>query len=116
MKFRFKDDGRSMDQVTRDIKQAMDAVQNPQYEPGPGATVPEDLMYHDLPYYESAGDRQAFMAGYNHGEDDASTDPPIPMQYGSPAAVVPDTSLGDYATGYQLGYKGMSLPLLPPGM
>lgn len=116
MKFKFKDDGRSMDQVTKDIKQAMDAAQQPQYDPGPGATTPEDLMYHDLPYYEAAGDRQVFMAGYNHGADDASEDPPAPMRYGSPVAALPDTSLDDYATGYQLGYAAMSRPLLPPGM
>ena len=103
---KFNDDGRSMDQVARDIKIALATSQVPVVAPGE-TEVPDLSPITELPYYNAAQDKDIFMAGYNSGADDAAFDlaPDYSVEDGEDD---PSTSLDDYATGYVLGYAAFS--------
>ena len=126
---KFRHDGRSMDQVSRDIEAALSPKPEKQYyarplpagmktqrqepvHPTAGETItsltqPADLSREELSYYNNAQDKDVFMAGYNAGADDGAEDEP--MKYGSEdSANDPSTSMDDYASGYRLGYVAFS--------
>lgn len=126
---KFRHDGRSMDQVSRDIKAGPSPQPEKKYyarplpagmktqQPAPvdqsaGETItsltqPADLSREELSYYNNAQDKDVFMAGYNAGADDGADDEP--MKYGSEDSDNdPNTSMDDYATGYRLGYIAFS--------
>lgn len=125
---KFRDDGRSMDQVQRDIASAMagrpylggsksthqrplastvrrrDRAHHLLTAPPPvGESEPADLSpITELPHYNAAQNKELFMLGYNDGADDAALDFP-------PDYPIDDLSTSnDYTMGYQLGYTAFS--------
>ena len=65
----------------------------------PVESVPEDLSYDDQKDYDRAEDKDAFMKGYNVGQDDAANDKEIEDV----------SSFGvDFAAGYEAGYDDMT--------